>query len=56
MPHVKVVFGTYWFGTLSTETRHEFLDLLKAHNVKDLDTAYQYVRSGSFQKLRIEAS
>lgn len=41
--HVKVLFGTAAFGSLPTESSQEFLDLLKKHNVKDLDTAYLYV-------------
>ena len=43
MSHVKILFGTAGFGSLPTETGQEFLDLLKAHNVKDLDTAHLYV-------------
>lgn len=44
MSHVKVLFGTASFGSLPTEASQEFLDLLKKHNVKDLDTANRYVR------------
>ncbi|CAD6579997.1 MAG: hypothetical protein ASARMPREDX12_009430 [Alectoria sarmentosa] len=42
MSHVKVLFGTAAFGSLPTETSQEFLDILKKHNVKDLDTAFLY--------------
>lgn len=52
MSHVKVLFGTYWFGSLSIDAGREFLDLLQAHNVKDLDTAYQYVMSLSSSKIQ----
>lgn len=45
MSRVKVLFGTYFFGSLPKETSQEFFNILKAYNVKDLDTAYQYVRS-----------
>ena len=45
MSRVKVLFGTYFFGSLPKETSKEFLDILKAYNVKDLDTAYSYVSS-----------
>ena len=43
MSHVKVLFGTAYFGSLPTETSQEFLDLLKKYKVNDLDTAYRYV-------------
>ena len=43
MSRVKIVFGTASFGQIPTETSQEFLDILKKHNVKDLDTAYRYV-------------
>lgn len=45
--YVKVLFGTAAFGSLPTETSQEFLDLLKKHNVKDLDTAHRYVSRGA---------
>ena len=51
MSHVKVLFGTASFGSLPTETSQEFLDLLKKHNVKDLDTAHLYVRRGAISKI-----
>ena len=44
--HVKILFGTASFGKLPTESGQEFLDLLKKHNVKDLDTAHLYVSLG----------
>ena len=47
MSHVKILFGTAAFGSLPTETSQEFLDLLKRHNVKDLDTARRYVSKGA---------
>ena len=48
MSHVKVLFGTAAFGSLPTEIGQDFLDILKKHNVKDLDTAHLYVgRDGS---------
>ena len=54
MSNVKVLFGTYWFGSLPRDARQEFLDILKAHNVKDLDTAFEYVRrAGSSIENRI---
>ena len=43
MSHVKVLFGTAAFGFVPTETSQEFLDILKKHNIKDLDTAFRYV-------------
>ena len=45
MSRVKVLFGTYFFGSQPKETSQEFFNVLKAYNVKDLDTAYQYVSS-----------
>ena len=49
---VKILFGTAGFGNLPTETSQEFLDLLKKHNVKDLDTAYRYVSKGTSHKIQ----
>ena len=43
MSHVKILFGTYFFGSIPKETSQEFFNILKAHDVKDLDTAYGYV-------------
>ena len=43
MSHVKVLFGTASFGSVPMETSQEFLDILKKHQVKDLDTAHLYV-------------
>ena len=43
MSPVKVLFGTYFFGSLPKEASQEFLSILKTYNVRDLDTAYQYV-------------
>lgn len=51
MSHVKVLFGAASFGSLPTETSQEFLDLLKKHNVKDLDTAYLYVSGRASWKI-----
>lgn len=51
MSHVKVLFGAAGFGSLPTETSQEFLDLLKKHDVNDLDTAYLYVRKGAASKI-----
>ena len=45
MSRVKILFGTYFLGSIPKETSHEFFNILKAHNVKDLDTAYRYVSS-----------
>lgn len=45
MSRVKVLFGTYFFGSLPKETSKEFLNILNAYNVKDLDTAHSYVSS-----------
>ncbi|KAL9066643.1 MAG: hypothetical protein Q9161_007402, partial [Pseudevernia consocians] len=42
MSHMKVLFGTNYFGSLPTETSQEFLDILKKHNIKDIDTAPLY--------------
>ena len=47
MSHVKVLFGTAYFGSLPTETSQEMLDLLKKYKVNDLDTAYRYVSKGA---------
>ena len=44
MSVAKILFGTASFGSLPLEVSQEFLDLLKKHNVKDLDTAHLYVR------------
>lgn len=52
MPHVKVLFGTAAFGSLPMETSQEFLDLLRKHNVKDLDTAHQYVSKGASSNIQ----
>ena len=43
MSRVKILFGTYFVTSTSKETNHQVFDILKAHNVKDLDTAYGYV-------------
>ena len=48
MSRVKILFGTYFFGSISKETIQEFFSILKAHNVKDLDTAYGYVSLALF--------
>ncbi|KAM0793921.1 NADP-dependent oxidoreductase domain-containing protein [Usnea florida] len=42
MSRVKVLFGTASFGSQPTETSQDFLDVLKKHKVKDLDTARTY--------------
>ena len=49
---MKVLFGTASFGRLPTERGQEFLDLLKKHNVKDLDTARLYVSKGASSKIK----
>ena len=43
MSRVKILFGTYFVTSTPKETNHQIFDILKAHNVKDLDTAYGYV-------------
>ena len=48
MSHVKMLFGTYFFGSTPKETIEEFFNILKAHNVKDLDTASGYVSLALF--------
>ena len=40
---VKILFDTASFGFLPAETSQDFLDILKKHNVKNLDTSYLYV-------------
>lgn len=42
MSRVKVLFGTASFGSQPTEMSQDFLDVLKKHKVKDLDTARTY--------------
>ena len=53
MSRVKILFGTYFFGSQSKEASQEFLNILKAHNVKDLDTAYRYVRPGAIPRAAV---
>ena len=45
MAPIKVLFGTYFFHSQPKETSQDLLNILKTYNVKDLDTAYQYVSS-----------
>lgn len=54
--HVRVLFGTYSFGRWPSERGQEFLDLLKKHNIKDLDTAYLYVSKGTSLKTKDSSS
>ena len=52
MSRVKVLFGTASFGSQPTETSQDFLDVLKKHKVKDLDTARTYVSMGGPSKAK----
>ena len=52
MSHMKVLFGTNYFGSLPTETSQEFLDILKKHNIKDIDTAPLYVSRSASLKIK----
>ena len=42
--HIKIIFGTYPVASWSAETTKEFLEHLDSYKVKDLDTAFVYVR------------
>jgi len=48
-PKLKVLFGTVSAAEWSDEVRDEFFSLMEAHNVKAIDTAFQY--SGSEKAL-----
>ncbi|KAL2059052.1 hypothetical protein ABVK25_000344 [Lepraria finkii] len=45
MSRVKVIFGVAAWGSRPLETSQGYLDILKEHNVKDLDTAHIYAGS-----------
>lgn len=44
MSRVKIIYGTAGWGSLPMETSQGYLDILRRYNVKDIDTAYRYVR------------
>ena len=39
-----IVFGTAGISSLDTQTAQGIISVLEKHNVKELDTAYVYVR------------
>jgi hypothetical protein len=43
-PSPKILFGSGGTGALSKEEMRERLDILDRYNVKDIDTAWLYVR------------
>ena len=46
---VKLIFGGFVFGNISSKTDQDFLDVLTQYNVVDIDTARIYVRIPSSQ-------
>jgi hypothetical protein len=46
-----IVFGTAGISSLDTETAKGIVSVLEKHNVKELDTAYVYVRYSKLQQI-----
>ena len=46
-----IVFGTAGISSLDTETARGIISVLEKHNVKELDTAYVYVRYPKLQQI-----
>ena len=44
---IKIIFGAGSFGRQGKDGSRRLLDILEEHNVKDLDTAYLYVRASN---------
>lgn len=42
---IKIIYGAYDLGSRPAEEDQKYLDTLVEHGVRDLDTAYIYVRS-----------
>jgi hypothetical protein len=42
---VKIVWGAGGMGRYPLETGQKFLEILEKYNIKDIDTAFTYVRA-----------
>lgn len=42
--NVKIIFGAATLGGFDKDAKQEVMDILTKNNVKDLDTAYIYVK------------
>jgi hypothetical protein len=42
---VKIIFGGGGIGRYPRQTGRQFLEILEEHDVKEIDTAFVYVRS-----------
>jgi len=42
---VKIIWGAGGMGLYPLETGQQFLEILEKYNIKDLDTAFAYVRA-----------